>query len=232
MAIGYNPRIVTDGLVLCLDAANTKSYGGSGTTVTDLSGNGNNGTLVNGVGYDSGNGGSFSFDGSNDAITFATGLESQLQSGATLEMWIKKNSDDSAEFLKVGDSNVDDPGAQAIWYASGILRFHSFINGRSRNYVLLQHTISLGDGNWRHIVFTFDGNVVDGGTASLYINGSLITSTTNESSNSSFGGPGFSNTGSSYAHDGSASVLRVYNRALSTTEVAQNFNALRGRYGI
>ena len=61
--------IVTDGLVLCLDAANPKSYPGSGTTWTDLSGNGNNGTLVNGVGYNSDNGGSLSFDGVNDYVS-------------------------------------------------------------------------------------------------------------------------------------------------------------------
>ena len=58
--------IIDDGLVLYLDAANTKSYPGSGTTWTDLSGNGNNGTLENGVGYNSGNGGSLVFDGVDD----------------------------------------------------------------------------------------------------------------------------------------------------------------------
>ena len=74
MAISYNPRTITDGLVLCLDAANSKSYPGSGTTWTDLSGNGNNGTLVNGPTYSSSNGGSLVFDGTNDYITssFAT----------------------------------------------------------------------------------------------------------------------------------------------------------------
>ena len=227
----FPSELVTDGLVLSLDAGDPRSYPSSGTTWTDLSGNGNNGTLVNGPTYSNADGGSLVFDGTDDAITVATGLQSQLQSGATLEMWIKKDSNKSAEFLKVGDSNVDEPGAQSIWYASGILRFHSFINGASRRHVLLQHTISLGDGNWRHIVCTFNGNIVDGGTASLYINGSLITSTTNESTNSSFGAPGFSHTGSGYAHDGSASVLRVYNRALSAAEVAQNYDALRVRYG-
>jgi len=60
MALAHSPRIVTDGLVLCLDAGNAKSYPGSGTTWTDLSGNGNNGTLVNGVGYNGGSGGSLS----------------------------------------------------------------------------------------------------------------------------------------------------------------------------
>jgi hypothetical protein len=64
MAIFNNPRIITDGLVLALDAGNPKSYPGSGTAWTDLSGNGNTGTLVNGTGYNSGNGGSLVFDGS------------------------------------------------------------------------------------------------------------------------------------------------------------------------
>jgi hypothetical protein len=66
MALSHSPSIVTDGLVLCLDAGNPKSYPGSGTTWTDLSGNGNNGTLVNGVGYSGDNLGSLSFDGVND----------------------------------------------------------------------------------------------------------------------------------------------------------------------
>ena len=70
MGVFAGPEIVEDGLVLALDAGNTKSYPGSGTTWTDLSGNGNNGSLVNGVGYNSGNLGSLSFDGVNDYVNF------------------------------------------------------------------------------------------------------------------------------------------------------------------
>ena len=66
MALSHSPKIVTDGLVLCLDAGDRKSYSGSGTTWTDRSGEGNNGTLVNGPTFDSGNGGSIYFDGGND----------------------------------------------------------------------------------------------------------------------------------------------------------------------
>jgi len=66
VALSHSPKIVTDGLVLCLDAGNPKSYPGSGTTWTDLSGNSNNGTLVNGVGYNGSNLGSLSFDGVDD----------------------------------------------------------------------------------------------------------------------------------------------------------------------
>ena len=68
MAIFYNPRTITDGLVLCLDAANRKSYPGSGTTWTDLSGRGNTGTLTNGPTYSSANGGSIVFDGTDDIV--------------------------------------------------------------------------------------------------------------------------------------------------------------------
>lgn len=62
------PNIVTDGLVLYLDAANTKSYPGSGTTWNDLSGNGNNGTLINGYIFNSIGNGNLVFDGSNDYV--------------------------------------------------------------------------------------------------------------------------------------------------------------------
>ena len=68
MSNNYGPKIVTDGLVLCLDAADQNSYPGSGNTWYDLSGNGNNGTLVNGVGYNSGNLGSLVFGGVDDYV--------------------------------------------------------------------------------------------------------------------------------------------------------------------
>ena len=74
MAINYSPKIIRDGLVLCLDAANPKSYPGTGTAWTDLSGSGNNGTLVNGPVYSSANGGSIDFDGSNDYSSLSSNI--------------------------------------------------------------------------------------------------------------------------------------------------------------
>mgnify|MGYP006213918775 FL=1 len=76
MATLYNPNIVTDGLVLCLDAANKRSYIGSGTAWDDLAG-GNNGTLTNGPTFDAGNGGSVVFDGANDYINLGDGLDAK-----------------------------------------------------------------------------------------------------------------------------------------------------------
>jgi hypothetical protein len=69
MATNYSPKIVTDGLVLSLDAADKNSYIGSGTTWTDLSANGHVGTLTNGPTFDSNNGGAIDFDGDNDYVT-------------------------------------------------------------------------------------------------------------------------------------------------------------------
>ena len=66
MGLSHSPRIVTDGLVFCLDAANIRSYPGTGTTWTDLKG-GNEGTLTNGPTFSSDNAGSISTDGSNDS---------------------------------------------------------------------------------------------------------------------------------------------------------------------
>ena len=85
MGVTYNPKIVTDGLVLALDAANVKSYPGSGTTWTDMSGNGNNVTLTNGPTFSSDNGGSIVFDGVNDTATLSN---PSTLSNYTLSLWI------------------------------------------------------------------------------------------------------------------------------------------------
>ena len=85
------PNIITDGLVLALDAANSRSYPGTGTTWSDLSGNGNSGTLTNGPTFNSGNGGSIVFDGVDDNISFSgnTFNYSPGTSGeVSLEIWV------------------------------------------------------------------------------------------------------------------------------------------------
>ena len=92
MALAHSPSTVMNGLVLCLDAANSKSYPGSGDTWFDLSGRGNNGTLVNGVGYDSGNGGSFSLDGVDDysSVPSTNGLDlSGTSTSLTVSCWAR-----------------------------------------------------------------------------------------------------------------------------------------------
>ena len=91
MAFNYSPKISTDGLVLCLDAANTKSYPGSGTVWSDLSRGGNNGTLTNGPTFNSGNGGSIVFDGVNDYVDCGVSNIS-LPINITLISWIYQST--------------------------------------------------------------------------------------------------------------------------------------------
>ena len=89
MGTGYNPRIITDGLVLCLDAANTRSYPGTGATWTDLKGS-NNGTLTNGPTFSNDNGGGIVFDGTDDDVDFSTSfLDVSANQGVTISAWIK-----------------------------------------------------------------------------------------------------------------------------------------------
>lgn len=89
------PNIITDGLVLALDAGNTKSYPGSGTTWNDVSGNGNNGTLINGPTFDTGNGGSVVFDGVDDHFTTSTTPTELLGNPSfTISMWVKRLSNE------------------------------------------------------------------------------------------------------------------------------------------
>ena len=156
LAHGNRP-IVTDGLVLCLDAANTRSYSGTGTDWFDLSGNGNHGTLVNGVGYSADNKGSLVFDGTNQEIS-GTNLSSVISNEFTLETWIKTPSFNNnirglfqisrflGTFLWTDNSfsvqsNGDNAGASALtqvnvdaWYQLvgifvGGIRYDMYMNG-------------------------------------------------------------------------------------------------------
>jgi hypothetical protein len=211
----FGEKSVTSGLRLGLDAKNLTSYGGNGSTWYDVSGFGNNGALANGPIWDSN--GWFTVDGVNDYITIAGGT---LNNGSTLEMWFKQTTNKQVELLKYGTGTIDTPGCHAVYYTPNTLRCLNFING-SRTFVSINHTINLGDSVWRQLLLSYTGDLT-GGTASLYINGQLITSTSATSINSSFDGPGFSSN-SSYAFPGNVSTLRVYNRGLSATEVLQNY---------
>jgi len=103
VSVIYNPPIVTNGMALCLDAANAKSYSGSGATWTDLSGYGNNGTLVNGPTFDSANGGSLVFNGSTQYADFTA---SNLTTTATIEIWAKLGAGFSGKMI-MGWNNYD-----------------------------------------------------------------------------------------------------------------------------
>jgi hypothetical protein len=226
MSIIDGPRIPTSGLIFYLDAANTRSYPGSGTTWTDLSGNGNTGTLTNGPTYNSANNGSIVFDGVNDyAITSAS---VGTVSATTFLVWLKRN------------------GSQPFF--TGIL-FNRTPSVNGLNFYDTTNNIGY---HWADAISTYNWNSgltvpnavwcmcaisISSTSATAYLcQSSGITSATNSVSHASLT-LGIFNVGldpgsSSRIFNGSISSTMIYNRALSTAEIAQNFNALRGRYGI
>jgi hypothetical protein len=213
MGIQYNPRTVTDGLVLALDAGNTKSYPGSGTTWTNLLGTGNNGTLVNGATYSSVNGGVIVLDGVNDYISIPINLSTSTYTIIGAARYVTVNG---RTF-----SGLSNNWLMGHW------------GGTTENYFAEGWVSGVGAGpgdtNWRVYAATWN-NVSD--SASLYVNGSLNVS---PNANASAGPNGFaigSATGSGEFSNSHISCLYVYNRVLTAAEVQQNFNALRGRFGI
>ena len=224
MAGTIAPNIVTDGLVLYLDAANTKSYVSGSTTWRDIAGS-NNGTLVNGPTYSSDNGGSIVFDGVNDYVRIG-GKNDYNHPSITLESWVYPERTAIFEYLF---SNSRDCCGSYNGYELRIvnnsIRF-TIWNSTNANVF---STYSLPLNTWYHIVATYDGTQLK-----LYINGIL-----NNSSNSTLqiGYPtsydlyiGRMGYGSAYVIKGKIPLSRIYNRALSAQEVQQNYNATKTRY--
>lgn len=222
MSTSYSPKIVTNGLTLVLDAANRRSYPGSGTSWNDLSGNANTGTLTNGPTFDSANGGSIVFDGSNDYVDCGNSLSTQFSSNSiTVSCFAKISSVVSKNTLISfnGAFNFFLPGNrltttyQLYWDSTS-----SWKNGIKSDWNVNQWynfgwTISGVD-----LIFYVDG--VPNGTSTLSVNFTPSSVTR----------IGFANAGE-YA-TGNIANIQVYNRALSAQEILQNFNATRSRFGV
>ena len=231
MAVAYNSKIVTDGLVLCLDAGNPKSYPGSGTTWTDLSGLANNGTLANGVGYNSGNGGSLVFDGVDDYIDLGQNSSTFYPTeGLTVSTWIRTSVTDkwiidSSRLSTSQGWGINCGGAGPAFF---------IINGITNN---VSTGFSIATGNWLNLVGTWTPSV----SLLMYANGVQVGSNTtsipasinlpNPVYSTNIGRKGAQN-GSTDYWNGNISQVSIYNRALTAAEVQQNFNATRSRYGI
>ena len=232
MALAHSPRIVTDGLVLCLDAGNTKSYPGSGTTWTDLSGNGNNGTLVNGVGYDNSNGGRLIFDGVNDLIYFGNNstLYNAYNTTFTQEFWVNLISGASTGRTIL---RVDNWSRISLSISTtGI----SFTIGYSSPIDNLSYNSTFNYNQWYCISIVWNKLV----SQQIYLNGYLVAERTPTVSNYTgiTGTAGGANIGRGHTNPFQTNInayipsFKHYNRALTAAEVQQNFNALRSRFGI
>jgi hypothetical protein len=212
-------KSITSGLVLYLDAANLTSYPGTGTTWTDLSGNNNNGTLTNGPTFNSANGGSIVFDGVDDYVNCGNNNSSKLTSG-TVNVWMKTTST-SVAYQGIVTKALN----YGIYNYGGNLLLYDWGTGADRN-----SGISISNGNWRFITLRFSSNSLN--NATVYINGVLVYTTTMYKTSDIYNlGIGTGGDGSQPL-PGTIGVVQIYNKVLSATEILQNYNATKGRFGL
>jgi hypothetical protein len=228
MSLAHSPSLVLPGLVLCLDAANSKSYPGSGTTWSDLSGNGNNGTLVNGVGYNSSNLGSLVFDGVDD-LCRTTLPVSTLGTLFTACIFFNITSLTSSNGDAVSKRliSADSTSGSTKW-CIGITPSSDFLfGGAGGGEKTLRFPISLNQNYFVAIVHNTT-------TYSMWLNDEIkiLNDTSNINSVNSFGNISIAcrpNT-TDRLWTGSVFFCSMYNRALTASEIQQNYNALRSRF--
>jgi hypothetical protein len=236
--LAHSPSIITNGLSLCLDAANSKSYPGSGTTWTDLSGNGNNGTLVNGVGYSGDNLGSLVFDGVNDYIGITNNdlYKFSNTQAFSLNLWVRCTATSGTPIMLAFALT----GGRGYYFTIDInlLRtnafFFDYFDGSAFRGIQGNNN-SITMNTWVMLTATSSSNSVN--DMKVYQNG-ILTSYTNRGTAT----PNSINydtlpmrigaRGDGGYFTGNISQVSIYNRALTAAEIQQNFNALRSRFSI
>jgi hypothetical protein len=232
MAFHYSPKIVTDGLVLCLDAGNTKSYIGSGTW-SDISRGGNNGTLTNGPTFSSLNGGSILFDGVNDSLTFSnnSNLYFLNNSSYTLSIFAKIVTSDSTFRGLINREYGSPRNGYNLWFyrdsptviAIASERFGG--TGQKVTYILLNNEECINV--WNQYLVTYDGI-----TLKFYLNGIFKHSTLADGNiTNTTGTLEIAKRQTDYGNC-SISNVQIYNKSLSSSEILQNYNSTKTRYGL
>ena len=215
--------IVTDGLVFAVDAANYESYPGSGTTWSDLV-DSNNGTLTNGPTFDSANGGSIVFDGVNDYVIGNTlNIGGGSGTSQSYSIW----------FNTTTTSGTDGLFFWAVFEGIGVSNGEILIQTQGDNSLGdFSPTPTAATNTWYNAVFNFNQGI----SYECWINGisygTAITSDTSPAPSLGYlVGAGYASAISRF-FTGKISNILCYNRALSSSEVLHNYNALKGRFGL
>ena len=229
--VAYYGGIVTNGLVLNLDAAKLDSYPRTGTLWRDISGNGNNGILTNGPTFNSANGGSIVFDGVNDSVIVADNSMLDLAGNKTLCSWVYMGAD-SVGCGIVGKSNSTDRGMALGygWNSNGFmaLAWNStnnpfIVKNLSRDILKWNYLAAVQDGTIRHLyVYDIEGLRYSSFSGGIHSWDNTQTLTIGNANNGNNLAPGNTR----------IAQITVYNRALSAQEVLQNYNATKGRFGL
>lgn len=241
MSLGHGASIVRNGLVLYLDAANQKSYPGSGDSWLDISPSKKTATLNNEPIYSSGK---FTFDGTNDYVSLPAPSPFAGTSLFTAEYWVNTTSITGnfggivkAAWLNAGGTGSGGGQAEFSIRSANNTTFTPYTIDFGRGGGGTTGTCSanvsslMKNGSWYQIVLARTGT----SSQVIYLNGSQIgtgnVSTSFNDGITLFGALAGFPSYSAYLN-GSISIIKLYNRGLTAAEVLQNFNALRGRYGI
>jgi hypothetical protein len=219
---GYAPNnTISYGLTLSLDAGNPLSYPTTGTTWSNLVGTGNNLTLVNGPTFSSSNGGSIFFDGADDvAVLYGNPLITGT-GDFTICSWVKRSSTNTAANFIAGNYGIGNNGLELYYYQNKVFFYAAS--------VYITSVVNINDTNWHFVCATRSS-----GTGNIYFDGAFDTSGSMSVSipgNNPFTvGNGYNYT--SEAFYGNIAVCQVYNRALSSQEISNNFNAQKATFGL
>jgi len=204
------PDIITDGLVFAVDAGSTRSYPGSGNTWYNLSGE-NNGTLVNNPTFNSN--GWFDFDGVDDHVSMSVS-----STYMTLAFWIK--IDDTSFTAGIADGSGD---GNLDLYNNTSGKYYFFTSNTDGTRTILISSTSVVQSDWYYLVVVFGS-----GQRKIYQNNVLVASDTKTAKPDTIFNIG--QRSASYKLEGSISSFNMYNRALTTAEISQNYNAQKNRF--
>jgi hypothetical protein len=229
MSFNNGPTIVTNGLVLALDAGDRNSYVSGSTTWFDLTGV-NNGTLTNGPTFNTGSGGSIVFDGVDDYTLLNKTFMANASSG-TFDIWFNLTTTVGSAYSTVSNILIGKPSGPDNSF--GFEPNTNILKLRLGNVTNLTSSIAINTGSWQSAHAVWDSTGM-----SIYQNG-ILTSNIIVSGSSWFGGTQYDTVlgrnwiglaGGSLT--GKIASVKVYNRALSAQEILQNYNATKGRFGL
>lgn len=232
MAFYRGPNVVTNGLVLCLDAANTLSYPGSGTVWSDLSGNSNTGTLTNGPTFNSGNGGSIVFDGTNDYVTGFSNVSFSTTLPFSCELWFNLTSFSLSPYPALLQVKTN-TASSFIIFISQTAGYTGFSIGSSSSWSRIKTDNAPNTNIWNHVIVTYNGSGAStNSNYQVYLNNTQQTLSNANLYNSTAQTNYIGSTDTVTNFVGGIANVKIYNRALSAAEVQQNYEATKTRFGL
>jgi hypothetical protein len=223
------PSIITNGLVLSVDASNPASYPGSGTTWTDLSGNGNNGTLSGDATYNSGNGGFIALRSNTGFINFGSPSAGSNTSAYTWGCWFKPPQVSSTIiFMGRGrDFSGNGWSLAAVMLSTG---FNASIvtTVPSTSQINASYTMTPIINTWYYYTGVWNPGV----SLKVYINGTLGATVTTATTTLRSSTDGWTSTINTSYNNADLGAMHSYNRVLSDAEVLQNYNVTKTRFGL